>query len=197
MERERYIEVYKLRNTAHLKGRHNMVIGEGGVSVFPRYGDDLRVAGPPPALDAATRLGTGVPGLDALLGGGLLKRSVTIVSGSAGIGLARLAFGAGLFCRKQGFFGLSRVFGSLTGQVRCLGQSHSGFGQVGFKRGCSAARRHQGRFRPNQRGLAVSQHALGRLMAGREARIIFGGLRQNLFMVRQGCRGPARRLGSV
>jgi circadian clock protein KaiC len=86
MERERYIEVYKLRNTAHLKGRHHMVIGEGGVSVFPRYGDDPRALGPPPALEASTRLGTGVPGLDALLGGGLLKRSVTLVSGSAGIG---------------------------------------------------------------------------------------------------------------
>src|SRR6185436_18650333 len=41
-ERQRYLEVYKLRNTAHLKGRHNMVIGKGGVSVFPRYGQDFQ-----------------------------------------------------------------------------------------------------------------------------------------------------------
>jgi hypothetical protein len=37
-ERERYIEVYKLRNTAHLPGRHNMSIGAGGIRVYLRYG---------------------------------------------------------------------------------------------------------------------------------------------------------------
>jgi circadian clock protein KaiC len=86
MERERYIEVYKLRNTAHLKGRHNMVIGPAGVSIFPRYSDDLGTDAPPPALEIATRLGSGVPGLDELIGNGLLRRSVTLVSGSAGVG---------------------------------------------------------------------------------------------------------------
>lgn len=86
LERERYLEVYKLRNTAHLKGRHNIVIGRGGISVFPRYGDAPGEDLPPPALDVSTRIKSGVPGLDALLDGGLLRRSVTIVSGSAGIG---------------------------------------------------------------------------------------------------------------
>ncbi|MDP2345706.1 MAG: ATPase domain-containing protein [Deltaproteobacteria bacterium] len=85
LDRERYIEIYKLRNTAHLKGRHNMVIGGDGVSVFPRYGEDVPQEAPPPAL-AVARLGSGVPGLDALLAGGLLKRSVTLISGSAGVG---------------------------------------------------------------------------------------------------------------
>ena len=86
LERQRYIEVYKLRNTAHLKGRHNVVIGEGGVSVFPRYGEELRPESPPPALEISTRLGSGIPGLDELLGGGFLRRSVTLLSGSAGVG---------------------------------------------------------------------------------------------------------------
>ncbi|HET9452483.1 MAG TPA: ATPase domain-containing protein, partial [Aggregicoccus sp.] len=86
MERERYLEVYKLRNTAHLQGRHNITIGQGGVSVFPRQGKDPQEEAPPPALEASSRLGSGVPGLDALLGGGLLRRSVTLVSGSAGVG---------------------------------------------------------------------------------------------------------------
>jgi circadian clock protein KaiC len=86
LERQRYIEVYKLRNTAHLKGRHHMVIGEGGVSIFPRYGEDLRPEAPPPPLEVATRLGSGIPGLDPLLGQGFLRRSVTLVSGSPGVG---------------------------------------------------------------------------------------------------------------
>jgi circadian clock protein KaiC len=85
-ERERYIEVYKLRNTAHLKGRHNMVIGQGGIAVFPRYGADFSPETTPPPLEVATRLKSGIPGLDELLGTGFLKRSVTIVSGSAGVG---------------------------------------------------------------------------------------------------------------
>ncbi len=42
-ERSRYVEVYKLRNTAHLHGRHNMTIGPDGISVFPRYAAEPRV----------------------------------------------------------------------------------------------------------------------------------------------------------
>jgi circadian clock protein KaiC len=91
MERQRYIEIYKLRNTAHLKGRHSMMIGHDGVSIFPRYGDDPGLDGPPPPLEISRRLGSGVPGLDELMGGGLLARSVTLVSGSAGIGKSMLA----------------------------------------------------------------------------------------------------------
>ncbi|HXI59719.1 MAG TPA: ATPase domain-containing protein [Polyangia bacterium] len=85
-ERERYIEIYKLRNTGHLKGRHNLVIGKGGVTVFPRYTGELEAESPPPAVEITTRLPSGIPGLDQLMGGGLLKRSVTLVSGSAGVG---------------------------------------------------------------------------------------------------------------
>lgn len=85
LERQRYVEVYKLRNTAHLKGRHDMVIGKGGVSIFPRYGEGLDQEMLPPAL-AITRLSSGIPGLDKLMGKGLLRRSVTVVSGSTGVG---------------------------------------------------------------------------------------------------------------
>jgi circadian clock protein KaiC len=89
-ERQRYLEIYKLRNTAHLKGRHNMTIGPGGLRIFPRYTSDDRSRAAPPALETSRRLRTGVAGLDELLGGGLLERSVTLVSGSAGIGKSTL-----------------------------------------------------------------------------------------------------------
>jgi circadian clock protein KaiC len=84
-ERQRYIEVYKLRNTAHLKGRHNLVIGKGGVQIFPRYSEENAETGPRRNLETS-RLPTGIPGLDALLGGGVFKRSATIIAGSTGIG---------------------------------------------------------------------------------------------------------------
>jgi circadian clock protein KaiC len=90
LERQRYVEVYKLRNTAHLKGRHNLNIGVGGLQIFPRYnpsGDPIEA---PPSVENTRRLGSGVIGLDDLLGGGLLERSVTLISGSAGAGKSTL-----------------------------------------------------------------------------------------------------------
>lgn len=93
LERQRYLEVYKLRDSAHLKGRHNMSIGEGGVSVYPRYGIDppQSLALPPRPVDPASRLPFGILGIDPFLGGGLLARSVTLISGSAGIGKTTIA----------------------------------------------------------------------------------------------------------
>lgn len=90
LERQRYLEVYKLRNTAHLKGRHNMAIGAGGIAIYPRYNLVTRGDEPPPPLELARRLPTGVPGLDELMGGGLIERSATLVSGSPGIGKTTL-----------------------------------------------------------------------------------------------------------
>lgn len=87
----RYLEIYKLRNTAHLKGRHSMTIGQGGMTVFPRYWADVPADEPPPSMDVATRLASGIPGLDDLIGGGLLRKSMTLVSGSAGTGKTTLA----------------------------------------------------------------------------------------------------------
>jgi circadian clock protein KaiC len=92
MQRERYIEVYKLRNTAHLKGRHTMTIESGGISIFPRYrpqGEDRLPA--PPAPKLAHRLSIGIARLDTLLGSGLLAGSMTLVSGSSGIGKSILS----------------------------------------------------------------------------------------------------------
>lgn len=36
LERERFLEVYKLRNTAHANGRHKMFIKKGGVTIEPK-----------------------------------------------------------------------------------------------------------------------------------------------------------------
>jgi circadian clock protein KaiC len=47
LERERFLEVYKLRNTAHLTGRHRMTIEDGGMRVFPHVLQDAKVANRP------------------------------------------------------------------------------------------------------------------------------------------------------
>jgi len=41
LKRQRYIEVYKLRNTGHLSGRHPMVIGPGGITISPHDDEDV------------------------------------------------------------------------------------------------------------------------------------------------------------
>jgi circadian clock protein KaiC len=86
LSRERFIEVYKLRNTAHLQGRHTLTITAGGIAVFPRYDALPDALQPPRPRESSKRMTSGVAGLDPLLGGGLLERSVTLVSGSAGVG---------------------------------------------------------------------------------------------------------------
>jgi circadian clock protein KaiC len=116
-ERQRYIDVYKLRNTAHLKGRHSMVIGPGGLTIFPRYGVGGDAHEPPPGPDDTRRLASGVPGLDALLGGGLLGNSVTLVSGSAGIGKTTLGLQFVLEGVKRGEPGLYVALEEGPGQI--------------------------------------------------------------------------------
>lgn len=89
-ERQRYLEVYKLRNTAHSKGRHNIVIGPGGVNVFPRYASSAvgaeKATRETGAARRTSRLASGIPGLDPLLGGGFHPESVTLICGTAGTG---------------------------------------------------------------------------------------------------------------
>jgi circadian clock protein KaiC len=105
LQRQRYIEIYKLRNTAHLSGRHAMQLGPRGVEIFPRYAE-ARGHEPPPALAPSRRLQTGVPGLDPLVGGGVLERSVTLVAGGAGTGKTTLAVQFALAGVAQGHHSL-------------------------------------------------------------------------------------------
>jgi circadian clock protein KaiC len=107
LDRERYLEIYKLRNTAHLKGRHSLVIEKGGMTIFPRYIPDPSMDETAPSIEVEQRLPSGTPGLDERIGGGLLKRSITLVSGSAGIGKSTLGIQfllAGAKQREHGIY---------------------------------------------------------------------------------------------
>ena len=80
----RSLEIMKMRGTRGIGGIHEFAITEAGISVFPRL----------EALAGTHRqnqipehgMGTGVPGLDAMLGGGLMPRSSTLVMGTPGAG---------------------------------------------------------------------------------------------------------------
>lgn len=84
----RSLEIIKSRGHEFQMGRHSFRIVDGhGVEVYrrvqaPRRGRRDQAA----AFDSTTRVTTGIPGLDALVNGGYLLASTTVVSGISGVG---------------------------------------------------------------------------------------------------------------
>ncbi|MCX8085913.1 MAG: AAA family ATPase [Rhodocyclaceae bacterium] len=82
----RAIEVRKLRGADFQPGRHALRLDGSGMTVFPRL---LPIA-TKQAADFA-QISSGIAGLDALLGGGLERGTVTMISGPSGVGKTSLA----------------------------------------------------------------------------------------------------------
>ena len=80
----RQFEVLKLRGANYVTGRHFFDIETTGLVFYPRV-QGPAIADDPP-VDLADRVATGIPGLDALLSGGLPRASATIVEGGTGTG---------------------------------------------------------------------------------------------------------------
>jgi circadian clock protein KaiC len=79
----RTIEVVKMRGSGFLGGLHTLHVDEHGISVYPRH----------PALArridysmGSERLSSGVPALDAMLGGGFVAHSLNLIVGTPGVG---------------------------------------------------------------------------------------------------------------
>jgi circadian clock protein KaiC len=88
--RRRSIEVNKYRRSPHYKGEYPCTITANGLAIFPLDAEDR-----PPSGDIE-RYSSGFPGLDQMLGGGLVRDSITIVRGPTGSGKTMLA---GLYAR--------------------------------------------------------------------------------------------------
>lgn len=81
----REIEIWKLRGSGFVEGRHFFTISERGITVYPRT--EVVLDGAP--FDVSSERGRrafGVAELDAMLQGGLLTGSMTLVVGPAGSG---------------------------------------------------------------------------------------------------------------
>ena len=103
----RKLQVVKMRGQAPMPGLHTVRLDQGGLQVFPRISIEREQAAPmrPPG-----RIVTGVPGLDALVGGGLPTGDAVLVSGPSGTGKSVLTaqfIAAGV---RQGEPGVIAVF---------------------------------------------------------------------------------------
>jgi circadian clock protein KaiC len=81
----RELSVRKFRGSSYVEGLHTFAITEAGLVVHPRT-EALLNAPPAEAAERRSRLGFGVPGLDAMLRGGLLSGSTTVILGAPGTG---------------------------------------------------------------------------------------------------------------
>jgi circadian clock protein KaiC len=84
----RYLEVYKRRGGSHLSGLHPFTIGPDGVACYPQF--ELTVPTNDVAVDLADRAAFGIPELDAMLRGGLVRRTTTVLAGDFGTGKTTL-----------------------------------------------------------------------------------------------------------
>ncbi len=81
----RDLEVRKLRGTGYMRGRHAFRISDAGITVYPRVEAVLATSEMAASADRS-RLESGVLGLDAMLHGGVLAGSTTMVLGPPGSG---------------------------------------------------------------------------------------------------------------
>jgi circadian clock protein KaiC len=83
LNRQRYLEVHKIRGRGFVSGLHPFDISSGGVTVSPR----IRISEQVTYEDVtAKRISSGVPVLDEMLDGGLPSATATMVAGGAGTG---------------------------------------------------------------------------------------------------------------
>jgi circadian clock protein KaiC len=84
----RKIRVVKMRGQAHLTGSHPFRITDDGLRIYPRVLPPLAADHHgAPAVDRATRrISIGVPGIDALLDGGVPQGHSMLVTGGTGTG---------------------------------------------------------------------------------------------------------------
>jgi len=85
---ERHLRVLKLRGSSYRQGAHAFDITPDGLKVYPRLVSPGAAAS---YKRSATRIPSGVPGLDHMLAGGVPAGSATLVAGPTGSGKTTMA----------------------------------------------------------------------------------------------------------
>ncbi len=105
----RLLEVGKTRGSGFVSGKHIFVVGDDGITVYPRT-EAVLATPSQPAIASHAQLALDIEGLDAMLQGGVYEGSTTMLLGTSGsgktiMGLHFLAAGARV--GQQGlYFGL-------------------------------------------------------------------------------------------
>jgi circadian clock protein KaiC len=83
----RKLQVVKTRGRAPMPGLHTFRITDAGLQIFPRIPEQTRKRAP----QKRDRLSTGVPGIDEMIGGGVISGDVVMLTGPAGSGKSTVA----------------------------------------------------------------------------------------------------------
>jgi circadian clock protein KaiC len=117
----RQFEVLKLRGADYITGRHFFEIGANGLVLYPRVRGPAITDDPP--VDLSDRVTTGIPGLDALLLGGLPRASTTIVEGGTGTGKTLVGLHFLLEGARRGEPGILFTLEETPAQLRAVAKS--------------------------------------------------------------------------
>jgi circadian clock protein KaiC len=127
----RRLRVIKYRGQRFRGGNHDFCIGTGGVQVFPRL-----IALEHRTAFARNRLGSGIPELDSLLGGGMETGSSTLILGPAGTGKSLLAVqyvvAAAARGEKAAMFVFDEELGLMLERTRAMGFDLAGLRDQGM-----------------------------------------------------------------
>ncbi|MDZ4835538.1 MAG: ATPase domain-containing protein [Candidatus Melainabacteria bacterium] len=102
---ERFLRVLKLRDSSYIEGLHGFRIANKGLDIYPRLVT-------PDATEAdeyvvgEEQVPSGIDGLDKIIGGGLWKGSMTLLSGGTGTGKTTMALQFALEGLRQGVHSL-------------------------------------------------------------------------------------------
>lgn len=83
----RRLQVIKTRGRAQMPGLHTIRITDAGLQIFPRIPEQTRNR----AVTKYERLSTGVPGMDEMIGGGVVAGDAVMLTGPAGSGKSTVA----------------------------------------------------------------------------------------------------------
>jgi circadian clock protein KaiC len=132
---QRRVQVLKMRGKPFRAGYHDYVINPGGLDVFPRL-----VAAEHQSPFPPEHVGSGLPALDALMGGGLDRGTSTLLLGPAGSGKSTLATQYAVAAAGRGerasFFLFDEGTNTLLARSAALGldvKGHADAGRIGIR----------------------------------------------------------------